>query len=242
MTKISVVVPLFNEEGCVKAFWKRLKQVLGETPFEFEVILVDDASQDQTWQRVRQIQQEDSRVKGISLSQHAGHQIAFFSGLGLASGEAVITLDGDLQHPPEKIPLLIKEWQNGFDLVYGFKTSQAGRGFVKKKMNHLFHRLLSLRSGVPFHPETSDFQILDRKVAQRVLATWHPPVFLRGWIHRQATHRYQIPFQADRRYDGKSRQNPFYLLGIGIQTLLSPSVHKSSNLHPLYEVREKVGF
>ncbi len=239
--KISVVVPLFNEERCIQAFWQRLRAAINRIPFDFEVIFIDDASQDQTWRGICQIHKQDSRVKGIRLGLHGGHQVAFFAGLRQASGHAVIMMDGDLQHPPEKIPTLIQEWKKGVDLVYGFKTSQAGRGFLKKYLNQLFHWLLSIRSGVFFHPETSDFQILDRKLVEKILATWQPSTFLRGWIHRQATGREKIPFDAARRYGGKSRQSPIKLTGLGIQTLLCPTPSQSSKLSSFYQIQETVG-
>ena len=214
--KISVVIPIFNEEACLEELWKRLGPVLRETGLDFEVTLVDDASEDRTWSLIQDLHHHEPRVKGIRLAQQKGHQIAFFAGLSSAQGEAVIGMDGDLQHPPEKIPQLIEGWREGCDLVYGFKTEQPGRNFFKKCLNQFFHRIFSLRMGSALHPETSDFQILDRALVKKVTASWRPPVFLRCWIHFLAKNRKGIPFRAEKRFSGYSKQKfiPLFLIGV----------------------------
>lgn len=241
--KISVVIPVFNEEACLEELWKRLGPVLRGTGLDFEVILVDDASEDRTWNLIQDLHHRELRIKGIRLAQQQGHQIAFFTGLSSAQGEAVIGMDGDLQHPPEKIPQLIQGWHEGFDLVYGFKTGQPGRNFFKKFLNQSFHRIFSLRMGNALHPETSDFQILDRTLAKKVAASWRPPVFLRCWIHFLAKKRKGVPFRAEKRYSGHSKQRfiPLFMIGLRSFLFFPADCKPGQPDFPLPPIAERIG-
>ena len=218
--KLSVVTPVLNEAEGLPAFWRRLQPVLRELSSEFEVIFVDDGSTDSSWEKITAFHREAPQAKGIRLACHKGHQVAFWVGLRHASGEAIITLDSDLQHPPEKIPELIPHWRRGFDLVYGCKTEQLGRSGIKKRLNHLFGKLFSLRSGVEFPPEASDFQLLDRRLVEKVTATWRAPFFLRGWIHGLASKKQRVPFRADQRKFGKTKHRFSSLSLLGIYSLI----------------------
>lgn len=218
--KISVVVPVLNEAESIQELCRRIRGALRNVPCDYEVIIVDDASSDQTWNLIEAVHRTDTRVKGIRLARHAGHQIAVWTGFKMASGDAVITLDGDLQHPPELIPELIDGWNQSYDLVFGVKTEQAGRSRAKKVLNHVFHSLFSAISKVRLRSETSDFQILDRTLVQKVLQNWQPAYFLRGWIHLQALKRKEIPFSAAARIHGESRQRLLYLIRLGFAALL----------------------
>jgi len=227
--KIAIVIPLRNEEGCVPELLRRLKGVLEHVPWEWEILLVDDASCDRTWSCIRSFHREDPRVKGIRFAQPAGHEVAMFAGLEWACGDGVLTMDGDLQHPPEKIPDFVESWQDGLDLIYGFKTDQLGRSWFKMSLNRLFHLLFSLRTGISLHPETSNFQILGRRLVDQIVASWEPSIFLRGWFHRHAKKKKEIPFRADRRFWGRTKQNIPRLIAVGIRSLLFfPSNSKRS--------------
>ncbi len=250
MTQFSIVIPVFNEEHCLNALWDHLGAVLRQNGLESEIILADDHSTDRTWEIIQSLNHLDARIKGIRLAQHGGHQLAVFAGLQVSSGNTVITMDGDLQHPPEKIPDLIRAWQNGSDLVYGFKTHQEGRGWFKKFLNHLFHQLLSLRIGIALHPDTSDFQIMDRSLVEKIKVSWRPSIFLRAWIHYRAQSRHGIPFQAERRYHGRTRHNFLSLLGLGLRSLIffpsvqsdSPPPDQSAHWTRYYQIEAATGF
>ncbi len=218
--KLSVVTPVFNEAEGLPEFLKRLHSVLKYLPSEFEVIFVDDGSTDASWEHITAFHRQEPRAKGLRLARHSGHQAAFWAGLQAASGNAIVTLDSDLQHPPEKIHELIKGWQQGFDLVYGCKTEQLGRSKLKKSINLFFNRLLTLRSGVDLHPEASDFQLLDRGLAAKVIRFWRPPFFLRAWVHALAVKKKPVYFRADRRRFGKTKHSLFLLSRLGIYSLL----------------------
>lgn len=251
MSLLSVVVPVRDEKECLETFWKRLQPVLEELPFDFEVIFVDDASRDGTWNLIGRLHRQEPRIKGIRLAQHKGQQAALFFGLKFARGEGVITLDGDLQLPPERIPDFIRAWrEEGAELVYGFKTTQEGRSPFQKLIHRGFNRLLALRSGLDFHPETSNFQLLDRKVVDRVVESWDPLIFLRGWVHREAKQKKSIPFEAEERVQGKTKYSFPTLFKFGIQylwffpTLSQSSKPKRKNLTgiSLAHISESLGF
>jgi len=247
---LSIVVPVRDEAACLAAFWERLRAVLRPLSFDFEVIFVDDASRDQTWNRITRLHGEEPRVKGIRLAQHRGQQAALFLGLQSASGDGVITLDGDLQHPPERIPDFIRAWQEGAELVYGFKTIQRGRGFFQTLIHRAFNRILALRSGLSFHPETSNFQLLDKTLVSQVVESWNPSLFLRGWIHRKAQQKQAIPFEARQRFQGKTKYSTFTLCKLGLRYLwFFPAVSRTGlagrkNSVPdfLSGISESIGF
>ena len=121
---ISIISPVYNEADNLIDLYERIKNVLNKIQEDFEVILVENGSEDNSLEIIKRIRKEDSRIKYLSLSRNFGHQGGIWAGLNYARGDAVISMDGDLQHPPEIIPLMIEHWKKGYDVVFTTKTKE----------------------------------------------------------------------------------------------------------------------
>ncbi len=202
---LSVIVPVFNEEGNVRPLYEALSPVLSSLGMEWEIIFSDDGSTDGTWPAVSALNQSDERVKGLRLSRNFGHQYALFAGLSRATGDAVISMDGDLQHPPEVIPELVARWQAGDQIVHTIrKDEQPGNSF-KKFTSQLFYRVFSYLSGVQMDPGMADFRLLDRAVLNELMQFREQGLFLRGivnWVGYQSS---KVEFVCGERHSGVAK-------------------------------------
>ncbi|MFP6641731.1 MAG: glycosyltransferase [Myxococcota bacterium] len=159
--RISVVVPVYNEEAVLPELRDRLRAVLEASTSAFEVILVDDGSTDGTPELIAQMNQEDGRFCSIHLSRNFGHQAAVTAGLHYASGDIVVVMDADLQDPPEVLPLLLQEWEKGSDIVYAVRENRK-ENFIKVALYNLFYRILGHLSVVAMPLDAGDFCLLSR--------------------------------------------------------------------------------
>ena len=148
---ISIVLPSYREEKNVPLIYRELSEVLQKISekYEYEIIFVNDGSPDNTWEEILKLCEKDDRVKGVNLSRNFGKEVALSAGVDMASSDAVITLDGDGQHPVEKIPLFIEEWENGYDMVYNKRPKIAGASFVKKISSKVFYKIYNWLSYFP---------------------------------------------------------------------------------------------
>jgi polyisoprenyl-phosphate glycosyltransferase len=199
----SVVVPAFNEEANVRALYEALKSALrAEEPAE--IIFVDDGSRDATAECVRRIRENDRSVRLVRFGRNFGHQAALLAGLERARGAAVITLDCDLQHPPELLPKMIEAWRGGAKVVQMVRVSTAGAGLFKPAFSWLFYRLLNLLSETAVVSGAADYQLLDRAAVDGLLKFRDRSPFLRGlvgWLGFPAT---RIEYSAAERGGGHS--------------------------------------
>jgi polyisoprenyl-phosphate glycosyltransferase len=201
---ISVVIPLYNEGSQVKQLLSDLKVALQEIRCRFEVVLVDDGSSDATWAEITNAARMWPDVRGIRLSRNFGKELALCAGLERARGNAVIVMDGDGQHPPSLLPLLIQTWRNsGVDIVEAVKRSR-GRESLGSKFGALtFYLILNKLSGFELKG-ASDFKLIDRRVLDTWLAMRERNVFFRGMTAWMGFRTIQIPFEVGLRRAGKS--------------------------------------
>ncbi|MCX6223815.1 MAG: glycosyltransferase family 2 protein [Bacteroidia bacterium] len=182
LTEISLVIPLLNEAGNINELLIRLKNTLNNLGRSWEIILVDDGSSDDTFQIIRQFAIEDPRIIGISLSRNFGQQIALIAGLNEACGNLIITLDADLQHPPELIPRLIEVQSEGFDIVNTKRIEHLGTGKFKKWSSAGFYAILNRLSDVKLEPGSADFRLFTRQALDAFLAFPEKDRFNRGLV------------------------------------------------------------
>lgn len=218
---VSIAIPVYNEEEAIPILLDRLKPVLAQLPYSFEILFVDDGSTDGTYQAIKNLQKHDRRVKAISFSRNFGHQAALTAGLQYATGDAVITMDGDLQHPPSLIPMLIEKWQEGFQIVYTTRESTVDEPFFKKFTSRLFYRIMNAFSDTHVQPFAADFRLLDRSVVNSLNTLEEHDRFLRGligWLGYSAT---GVPFEADARVAGTSKYSTRKMMKFALDGILS---------------------
>jgi dolichol-phosphate mannosyltransferase len=183
--KLSVVLPAQNEASCVGPLIERLTRVLESVGHEWEVVFVDDGSTDTTWPLLREAAARDPRIRGLRLSRNFGHQVALTAGLQAAEGDAVVTMDSDLQHPPEVIPALLEKAAEGFDVIYAVRGPKDSEGAVKIATARFFYWLLNRLSSLDLPHGGADFRFMSRRAVDALLAMPERHRFLRGmsrWI------------------------------------------------------------
>jgi glycosyltransferase involved in cell wall biosynthesis len=164
--EVSVVVPVYNEEAGLAAFWTRLAPVLASLAGTADVVFVDDGSSDGTLAQLLSLRHLDRRVRIVSLSRNFGKEIALTAGLDHADGNAVIPIDADLQHPPEVIGELVARWRDGNDIVIALRRDRATDGFLRRAASSLFHRVFARLTTVPVTRDAGDFRLMSRPVVE----------------------------------------------------------------------------
>ncbi|MBP2634688.1 MAG: glycosyl transferase family 2 [Firmicutes bacterium] len=205
MKYISIVVPVYNEQENVALFYREICKHMETTGYLFELIFVDDGSRDDTARILKKLSQQDARVRTIILARNFGHQIALTCGLDHAGGDAVITMDGDMQHPPAMLPYLIKQWENGFEIVQTIRKDTQGVSWFKAFTSRLFYKTINAISNINIDEGGSDFRLLDRKAVDTFKNFKEKARFIRGIISAMGYKRIQIEFVAPERFAGKSK-------------------------------------
>src|SRR4051812_10440786 len=162
--ELSIVVPIFNEAANIEAFFARLEPVLDSLGTAVEIVCVDDGSRDHSWSLLAQRRERDPRLRIVRLSRNFGKDVALACALAHTRGRAVIPIDADLQHPPEIIPRFVAKWREGYDMVYGVRSSRATDSRVRRMASVAFYRLFDRLSDIDMPPGAGDFRLLDRRV------------------------------------------------------------------------------
>ncbi|MEN4760578.1 glycosyltransferase family 2 protein [Chryseobacterium sp. C39-AII1] len=209
MKKISIVIPAYNEGGNVALVHEKIKEVFsGLKNYDFEIIFVNDGSRDDTQQKLEDLSKQFEEVKFIEFSRNFGHQPAVKAGMDNAHGNAVISMDGDLQHPPELIPQMIKKWEEGYDVVFTIRTYPKQISWFKRKTSDFFYKILSSLSDVNLTKGGgSDFRLMDANVVQVMRDFKEDDLFLRGLTSWMGFKQTGIDFVAAERMAGQSSYN-----------------------------------
>lgn len=213
--ELSVVVPAYDEEGNVEPFFDELEPVLRELGLTWEIILVDDGSRDGTWARIRALHARDERVRGVRLSRNFGHQYALLAGLTRARGDAVVSMDADLQHPPQVIPRLVEEWRKGSQIVHTVRRDSGEESAFKRISSRLFYRLFAFLSGTQMQSGMADFRLLDRRALDSLLQFREEGLFLRGLVHWVGFPSTRVEFECQPRFSGRTSYTLRKMLRLG---------------------------
>lgn len=205
MAFISIVVPVYNEQENIEVFYQEVCKYMKPLPHEFELVFVDDGSSDATPVILDRLAMRDERVRAIILARNYGHQLALTCGLDHAKGDAVITMDGDMQHPPQMLPVLIVKWEEGFEVIQTIRVTTEGVPLLKKVTSRLFYKLINIMSKVRVYEGGSDFRLLDRQVVDSFRRFRESARFIRGMISAIGYRQVHIEFTAPRRYAGSSK-------------------------------------
>ena len=202
---ISIVVPVFNEQDNILVFYRAICDTMQNSAYDFELLFIDDGSQDQTAFTIQNLTATDSRVKLYMLSRNYGHQIALTCGLDHTTGTAIITMDGDMQHPPSLIPQLISEWEAGFEVVQTVRATTEGVSFSKRLSSHLYYKLINKLAQSKVVEGGSDFRLMDEKVVAAFRLYRERGRFIRGLIGLLGFKQKTISFTAPARFAGVSK-------------------------------------
>lgn len=220
MMKISVVIPVFNEEECLNELYERLVNVLSQYG-EYELILVNDGSTDNSVNILYDLNAKDKNVKIIDLSRNFGKEVAMTAGIDYATGDVVILIDADLQDPPELIGKLIEKWKEGYDVVYAKRHSRNGETLAKKLTASIFYRILRRLANFDVPVNTGDFRLLNKKAITAIKKMREKNRFMKGifaWVGFNST---EVLYDRDARLRGKTKWNYLRLMGLAINGITS---------------------
>ena len=203
--KLSLVIPVFNEQEVMPESFRRTKAAMDEMGYTYEIIYVDDGSRDGTWEILSQIAAENAQVTALRFSRNFGHQLAVTAGMDAADGDAVIIMDADLQDPPEVIADMVKAWEQGADIAYGKRLKRHGETMMKKFTAWCYYRLLSAMSAYPIPLDTGDFRLLDRAVADKFRELREHNRFLRGMSAWMGYNAVPVEYVRHERAAGKTK-------------------------------------
>lgn len=218
---VSVVIPAFNEEENIVVIIERLEKVFNCLNYDFEVLLVDDGSSDNTLAVFKLMAQAKPNLFFIEFSRNFGHQPALKAGLNESHGDCVISLDADLQHPPELIAQMLQKWEEGYEVVYTRRQTDPTLSFSKRKFSSSFYKLLNSLSDIEIESGTADFRLLDKKVVEIFKEFHENEPFIRGLIKWLGFKQYAIDYIPDKRFAGASKYNVAKMIKLAIQGVTS---------------------
>ncbi|MGI9461622.1 MAG: glycosyltransferase family 2 protein [Alphaproteobacteria bacterium] len=224
---VSIVLPCFNEAVVLPKTMARIKKLCQDfikKGFLYEIIMVDDGSDDQTKNIITSYCQKDKNIILVSFSRNFGHEAASLAGIKIASGDAVVLMDADLQDPPEVVLDMIKKWQGGADVVYGVRQNRKGESLFKKINAFFFYRLINLLANRKIPADTGDFRLMDRKVVTALQQMPERTKFLRGMIAWLGFQQTAVYFVRDKRAGGKTKYPFKKLLSLAMDGIFSFSI------------------
>ena len=217
---ISIVIPAYNEAGNITVIARQVSKQAGKIGL-YEIIFVDDGSTDSTLEEIKTVAKNNSSVKYLSFSKNFGHQKALKAGLDYASGDCVISMDADLQHPPELINELINKWQEGYDVVYTIRKDIRSVGFLKKTTSRIFYKLINKISDVDIPMGVADFRLLDKKVVDELRKFKENFLFIRGIVSWLGYKQTGIEYEVQDRYAGSTKYTLRKMISFAIQGITS---------------------
>ncbi|HOX09517.1 MAG TPA: glycosyltransferase family 2 protein [Candidatus Omnitrophota bacterium] len=222
-TGLSIVVPTYNEEASIAKLHARIKEAL-RGRVKYEIVFVDDGSTDGTYGILEGLNRADPDVKAVKLSRNFGHEIATSAGLRYASGEAVVVMDSDLQHPPETINELLDKLKEGYDIVFAVRRNREAGSAIKKFCSKAFYGVLGKLSEVKLPDDVTDFMILNRKAADAFLKLKEKSRFFRAMVSWMGFRTAFVPFEEGRRSGGSSKYGLRKLAGLSADVVTGYSI------------------
>ncbi len=218
---ISIVVSVYNEEEVLGRFYEEALKVLGGISWEWELVFVNDGSVDGSYAILSELCEKDHRVKLISFSRNFGHEAAMIAGIDYSTGDGIVCMDADLQHPVECIPEIIEKFEQGYEVINMVRVSNRSAGLIKNLASAAFYKLINLLSDVKFENNASDFFAVGRKAANVLKKNYREKVrFLRGYVQNVGFRRTVIEYEAHDRAAGKSKYSLAKLFRFSVHTIV----------------------
>ncbi|HEY5916463.1 MAG TPA: glycosyltransferase family 2 protein [Chryseolinea sp.] len=222
--KISIVVPVYNEAANIPVLFKELAGQLSTTPYSYEFVFVDDGSTDDSLQVTKELAKQHDNVFFVELSRNFGHQYALKAGLDVSSGDCVVSMDCDLQHPPEVVLKLIRKWEEGYDVVYTRRHPSKNLSWVKRKTSSLFYALMDKISDLKLESGTADFRLMNRNVLDAFAHLNESELFIRGLVKWAGFKQTAIDYQPRERYSGETKYNLKKMMSFAFRGITAFSV------------------
>ena len=226
---LSLVIPVFNEQACITPLVGALRNVLSGITERWEIIFVDDHSNDSTLDIIDGWSAREPRIKAVRLPHRQGQHTALASGLEVASGDAVITMDADLQHPPRYLPEMVRQWRQGFDVVNMIRDRHGNRGYASRTdalLVTLFYRLFNLLSGTTLTPGISEFRLLDSHCVEEIRRMPERFLYPKALIPRLASAQTELPFVCPPRRHGQAAYTLPRRVAVALKILASFSLRR----------------
>lgn len=219
--KVSLIVPVFNEEQAINLFHQAVRRELKLDPCEVEIVFINDGSTDRTAEQAKALAEVDEQVLLINFSRNFGKEPALFAGLEYATGDAVIPMDVDLQDPISVVPQLIAEWQKGADVVLAKRRNRDSDSYLKRHSASLFYHLLNRISYTRIEENVGDFRLMDRKVVNVIRALPEHQLFMKGVLSWAGFTTAVVEYERARRVTGRSKFNGWKLWNLALEGITS---------------------
>ena len=221
MKKVTILLPAYNEEASFPLIAKCMEKVVRDNSnYEWEFLMVNDGSTDNTLQQMVKLHQMDSRYNYIDLSRNYGKEVAMMAGFDYATGDAVIIMDADMQHPIDVIPEMLKYWEEGYDDVYA-QRQNSHESWLKRKTSHWYYKLLQSLTRVPIQKDTGDFRLLDRSCVEALKQMRESERNTKGMYSWIGFRKKGIFYQQQERQEGKSKWSVMSLVNLALNGILS---------------------
>lgn len=221
---VSIVIPAHNEEENIVVILDRIEKVFAALTYNFEIIIVDDGGTDQTLTIVKDLAKVKNNLFYIEFSRNFGHQPALKAGLDHAKGDCVISLDADLQHPPELMKDMLALWEEGYDIVYTRRAEDKSLSYKKRRTSTYFYKILNSLSDVEIEPGTADFRLLDKRALDVFKTFKENDLFIRGLVKWLGFKQYALDYVPDKRFAGTSKYTLSKMRKLAIQGVTSLSI------------------
>ncbi len=202
---LTIVAPVYNEEGGIGKFCQSLVDLLANEPIDYEILLVDDGSRDNSFLEMTAFRVKNPRVRIIRFARNFGHQLAITAGMKFSRGRGVVIMDCDLQDPPEVVLRFIEKWREGYEIVYGLRKERKGETWFKKMSAFLFYRLLRASTSIDIPKDAGDFYLLDRKVVDVLNLMGERHRFMRGLLAWVGFKRVAVEYVRQPRLSGSTK-------------------------------------
>lgn len=221
MKCIDIIIPVYNEQDNIGTLVQAIDKVMVGLPYTYKIILIDDGSKDKTFEVIRALAKVHAHIQYISFSRNFGHQVALKAGLDKSTGDCAISLDGDMQHPPELIPEMIEKWQQGFDVVYTIRKESNKEGLVKKTTSSWFYRLMNKMADLEIEEGTADFRLVSKRVVNVLRDLSENELFFRGLVKWLGFSQIGIEYTPNERLAGKSKYTLKKMIRFALQGITS---------------------
>jgi len=221
MKKISILIPCYNEEKSLPLLYDKLVELLDEANYDWEILFVNDGSKDNTLLIIKHLREKDKRVCYVDLSRNFGKEKAMLAGFDYVTGDCTVIMDADLQHPPQIIPKMLEEWENGYDDVYGKRISRGKESWLRKKLSLLFYKTLQKLSKVEILQNVGDFRLLDRSCINVLKQMREQERYTKGMYCWIGFKKKEVEFETQDRIAGNSSWSFRGLVSLAIEGITS---------------------